>query len=66
MISVIVGVTNIVPFFGPFLGAVPSLMLILFIDPVQALYFLVFVFLLQQVDGNMPSHYLADYLESQG
>lgn len=53
LISVIVGVTNIVPFFGPFLGAVPSLMLILFIDPVQALYFLVFVFLLQQVDGNI-------------
>lgn len=53
LISVIIGVTNIIPFFGPFLGAIPSLLLILFIDPMQALYFLIFVFLLQQVDGNI-------------
>ena len=53
LISVIVGVTNIVPFFGPFLGAIPSIMLILFIDPIQALYFLIFVLILQQVDGNI-------------
>lgn len=53
LISVIVGVTNIIPFFGPFLGAIPSILLILFIDPIQALYFLVFVLILQQVDGNI-------------
>ena len=53
LISVIVGVTNIIPFFGPFLGAIPSILLILFIDPIQALYFLIFVLILQQVDGNI-------------
>lgn len=53
LISVIVGITNIIPFFGPFLGAIPSTLLILFIDPIQALYFLIFVLILQQVDGNI-------------
>lgn len=53
LISVIIGVTNIIPFFGPFLGAIPSILLILFIDPIQALYFLLFVLILQQVDGNI-------------
>lgn len=53
LISVIVGVTNVIPFFGPFLGAIPSILLILFVDPLQALYFLIFVFILQQVDGNI-------------
>lgn len=53
LISVIIGVTNIIPFFGPFLGAIPSLLLIVLIDPVQALYFLLFVIVLQQVDGNI-------------
>lgn len=53
LISVIVGVTNIIPFFGPFLGAIPSILLILFVNPLQALYFLIFVFLLQQADGNI-------------
>ena len=52
IISVFVGVTNIIPIFGPFLGAVPCLLLILLIDPLQALYFLIFVVLLQQFDGN--------------
>lgn len=52
LVSVIIGVTNIIPFFGPFLGAIPSLVLILLIDPLQALYFLIFVILLQQFDGN--------------
>ena len=47
LISVIVGVTNIIPFFGPFLGAIPSTLLILFVDPLQALYFVIFVFILQ-------------------
>lgn len=53
LISVIIGVTNIIPFFGPFLGAIPSVLLILFINPMQALYFLIFVIVLQQVDGNI-------------
>ena len=53
LISTIVGVTNIIPFFGPFLGAVPSLFLILLVDPLKALYFLIFVIALQQVDGNI-------------
>ena len=53
LVSVIVGVTNIIPFFGPFLGAVPSLFLILLADPMKALYFLLFILALQQVDGNI-------------
>lgn len=53
LISVIVGVTNIIPFFGPFLGAIPSTLLILFVNPLQALYFVIFIIILQQVDGNI-------------
>lgn len=52
LVSVIVGVTNIIPFFGPFLGAVPSGFLILLVSPLKALYFLIFVLALQQLDGN--------------
>jgi len=53
LISVIVGVTNIIPFFGPFLGAIPSAFLILLVKPIQAVYFLIFVLFLQQLDGNV-------------
>lgn len=53
LISVIVGVTNVIPFFGPFIGAVPSSILILMVNPIQCLYFLIFIFLLQQFDGNI-------------
>ncbi len=53
LISAIVGVTNVIPFFGPFLGAVPSTLLILIESPVQALWFVLFVLVLQQVDGNI-------------
>lgn len=53
LISVIVGVTNIIPFFGPFVGAIPSIIIILTESPLQALYFAVFVLILQQVDGNI-------------
>ena len=53
LISVIIGVTNIIPFFGPFLGAIPSVVLILLVDPIQAFYFLIFVIILQQIDGNI-------------
>lgn len=52
LISVIVGVTNIIPFFGPFIGAVPCALLILMVNPWQCLYFIIFVFVLQQFDGN--------------
>lgn len=52
LISVIVGVTNIIPFFGPYIGAVPSTVLILMVDPKQALYFVLFILILQQFDGN--------------
>ena len=53
LVSVFVGVTNIIPFFGPFLGAVPSACLILLVSPRQALYFVIFVLALQQLDGNV-------------
>ena len=53
LVSVIVGVTNIIPFFGPFLGAVPSTFLILLVSPMKALYFVIFVLALQQLDGNV-------------
>ena len=53
LISVVVGVTNIIPFFGPFIGAVPSTLLILLIDPLQAFYFVLFILVLQQFDGNI-------------
>ena len=52
LVSVIVGVTNIIPFFGPYIGAIPSILLILMVDPMKALYFTIFVLLLQQFDGN--------------
>ena len=53
LISTIVGVTNIIPFFGPFIGAVPGVILILTVNPIQALYFIIFVVILQQFDGNI-------------
>jgi len=53
LVSVIVGVTNVIPFFGPFMGAIPSAILILMVDPVKALLFVVIIFLLQQFDGNV-------------
>ncbi|MCL2813933.1 MAG: AI-2E family transporter [Oscillospiraceae bacterium] len=52
LITVIVTVTNVIPFFGPFIGAIPSLFFLAINDIWQALWFLVFIFILQQVDGN--------------
>jgi len=52
LISVIIGVTNIIPFFGPYLGAIPSAVLILLVNPIQCLYFIIFILILQQFDGN--------------
>ncbi len=53
LISVIVGITNIIPFFGPFIGAVPCGLFLLMIDPIQCLVFVIFIIILQQVDGNI-------------
>lgn len=53
LISIFVGVTNIVPFFGPFIGAIPSTILIVLVDPLKAVYFVIFILILQQVDGNI-------------
>ena len=53
LISVIIGVTNIIPFFGPFLGAIPSAILILMVSPIKCLYFIPFILVLQQLDGNV-------------
>ncbi len=53
LVSAIVGVTNVIPFFGPFIGAIPSAILIFLEDPIKGLWFVLFVFLLQQLDGNV-------------
>lgn len=53
LVSVIVGVTNVIPFFGPFIGAIPSAFFILLVSPMKCLYFIIFIFLLQQFDGNI-------------
>ncbi len=53
LVSVIVGITNIIPFFGPYLGAIPSALLILMVNPMQCLYFIIFILILQQFDGNI-------------
>lgn len=52
VISIIVGVTNIIPVFGPFIGAIPGMLLLLFIDPMQALGFAALILVIQQLDGN--------------
>lgn len=53
LVTVIVGVTNVIPVFGPYIGAIPSAILILLVDPMKGLYFIIFIFLLQQLDGNV-------------
>ncbi len=53
LVAIIIGITNIIPFFGPFIGAVPAFIIIMFVSPVQALWFLVIIFLIQQLDGNV-------------
>ncbi len=53
LVSIIIGVTNIIPFFGPFIGAIPSILLILLVDARSALVFAIFVLVLQQFDGNI-------------
>lgn len=53
LIALIVGVTNIIPFFGPYLGAIPSAILLLMVSPLKCLTFIIFILVLQQIDGNI-------------
>jgi len=53
LVSVIVGVTNVIPFFGPWIGGIPSALLVLMVDPIQALYFIILILVIQQFDGNI-------------
>lgn len=53
LLAVIIGVTNVIPFFGPFIGAIPCALLILLVSPLQCVYFCIFVLILQQFDGNI-------------
>lgn len=53
LIAFVVGLTNMIPVFGPFMGAVPCIIILLIINPIKALEFLIFIIILQQVDGNI-------------
>lgn len=53
LVATVVGVTNIIPFFGPFIGAIPCALLILLVSPIQCVYFVIFILVLQQFDGNI-------------
>ena len=53
LISAFVGITNVIPYFGPFIGAIPSILLILIEDPIKAIWFGIFILALQQLDGNV-------------
>lgn len=53
LISCIIGITNIIPFFGPFIGAIPSALILLMVNPMHCVYFIILVFVLQQFDGNV-------------
>lgn len=53
LIATVIGVTNIIPFFGPFIGAIPCCILIFFVSPIKCLYFIGFIIALQQFDGNI-------------
>ena len=53
LISCIIGITNIIPFFGPFIGAIPSALLLLMVNPMHCVYFIILIIVLQQFDGNI-------------
>ncbi|NLC54260.1 MAG: AI-2E family transporter [Erysipelothrix sp.] len=53
LVAFIIGVSNIIPFFGPFIGAIPAFFIILFVSPQKALLFLLLIFIIQQIDGNI-------------
>lgn len=64
MIALIVGVTNVIPFFGPFMGAIPSAAIILITDPGKTILFIILIIIIQQLDGNLIGPYiLGDSLE---
>lgn len=64
LLAVVCGVTNLIPFFGPFIGAIPCGVLILLVDPVKVIWFGLFVLVLQQLDGNVIKPHL--FGESMG
>lgn len=53
LVSVVIGVTNIIPFFGPYIGGIPTAFLILLASPLKGVYFILFIIILQQIDGNI-------------
>lgn len=53
LLSVIIGVTNVIPFFGPFIGAIPTAILVFLVSPIKCIYFVLWILLLQQFDGNI-------------
>lgn len=53
LISVLIGITNLIPFFGPFIGAIPAFCIIFLVDPMQSVYFLIMILFIQQLDGNI-------------
>lgn len=53
LLSLIIGVTNMIPVFGPFIGAIPGIFILFIIDPIMVVWFIVFVLILQQIDGNI-------------
>ncbi len=53
LISVVVGVTNVIPYFGPFIGAIPCAVLVLLQSPIQCVYFVIYIIVIQQIDGNI-------------
>jgi len=53
LISVIIGITNVIPMFGPVIGAVPSVLILLIVNPLEAVWFTIFIIVLQQIDGNL-------------
>ena len=53
LVAFIIGLTNIIPFFGPFIGGIPSFFIILFVSPIKALWFALIVVIIQQIDGNI-------------
>ena len=53
LISFVVGITNIIPYFGPFIGAIPSIFILFIVDPMDALWFSILILVLQQIDGNI-------------
>ncbi len=58
LIAVVCGITNLIPFFGPFIGAIPCGVLILLVDPVKVIWFGIFVLVIQQLDGNVIKPFL--------